>query len=228
MMRSLASCGVAAVVVATVVVLSAQSDRTTANNEPHHKRLLYTNDVRLLDVTVPAGETTADHVHEYDMATVVIGDGKARVTRNGEDISAPMTGSPGSIFITEQTGAPATYRVQNSGSTDYHILELENMREGGGWLTPPLMTAPGVTATKQSRAFTIYDGQLKADAPATHSHSWSTVLIVLSGTIENGGIGGEVPVRLQRLGQWLTFPRAINHSISAVGGDAHIIEIEAR
>src|SRR4030095_13263010 len=74
MMRLITSVGVPVLCAAAVSVLSAQSAAPPANNEPHHKRLLYTNDVRMFDVTIPPGEATADHVHEYDMATLIIGD----------------------------------------------------------------------------------------------------------------------------------------------------------
>lgn len=221
--------GVVVLYATAVSVLSAQSPRVTANNEPHHKRLLYTNDIRVFDVTIPAGDSAADHVHDYDMAAVVIGDGTARISRNGEEVSAPVTDRQGSVIISEQSGAPAIYRIQNTGNVDYHVIEVENIREGGGWLTPTLMTAPGTAVSKQSRAFTVYDVQLKAGtAPSMHAHTWSTFLILLDGSMENGGIGGEVPVHLQRFGQWLTFPRAQNHTVAALGGDAHFIEIEAR
>src|SRR5262245_22383745 len=136
MKRLIATSGLIAVWVAAASGLSAQSARMTANNEPHHKRLLYTNDVRVFDVTVPAGESVADHVHEYDMATVVIDDGPARISRNGED--APAAGR-GSVVISEQTGSPATYRIQNTGTAAYHAIEVENIREDGRWLMPALM-----------------------------------------------------------------------------------------
>ena len=46
--------------VSTVAQLAAQaqSDAVSIANEPHHKRLLYTNDLRLWDVTLPPGQST--------------------------------------------------------------------------------------------------------------------------------------------------------------------------
>jgi quercetin dioxygenase-like cupin family protein len=228
-MRLITSLGVAVLCAAAVSVLSAQSAAVPANNEPHHKRILYTNDIRMFDVTVPSGAATADHVHEYDMATLIIGDGTLRISRNGQDVAAPFPNARGSVIVTEHTGAPATYRIQNTGTTDYHVLEVENVREDGKWVTPMPWNIEGTSVLQQTRAFTIYDEHLKPDmGEVRHTHTWSTIVILVEGAFEHGGIGGEEPVRYRRPGQWVTIPRAASHTVSAVGGDAHIIEIEAR
>jgi quercetin dioxygenase-like cupin family protein len=221
---------VAVVCAAAASMVLAQSSAPPANNEPHHKRLLYTNDVRVFDVTIPPGEATSDHVHEYDMATLIVGDGTLRISRNGQDVTSPAPNARGSVIVTEHTGAPATtYRIQNSGPTAYHAIEVENMREDGKWLTPMPLDAAGTAVLQQTRAFTIYDEHLTANmGEMRHVHTWSTIIVLIDGSFENGGIGGEEPVRLMRPGQWLTLPRAQAHTVSAVGGDAHIVEIEAR
>jgi len=220
---------VAVLCAAAVSVLSAQSAPVPANNEPHHRRLLYTNDVRVFDVTIPPGETAADHVHQYDMATLIVGEGTLQVSRDGQDVAAPSPGARGSVILTEHTGAPpAMYRIRNTGTTAYHAIEMENMREDGKWLTLMPLVAPGTTVLQQTRAFTVYDEHITADmGDVRHAHTWSTIAVLLDGSFENGGIGGEEPVRLTRPGQWLTFPRAQAHTVTAVGGDAHVIEIEA-
>jgi quercetin dioxygenase-like cupin family protein len=229
MMRLISFLGVSVLCAAAVSVPSAQSAAQAANNEPHHKRLLYTNDVRIFDVTIPPGEVTADHVHEYDMAILIIGDGTLRISRNGQDVAAPAPNARGSVIVTEHTGAPATYRVQNTGTTDYHALEVENVRDDGKWLMPMPMTVEGASVLQQTRAFTIYDERLKPDmGEVRHTHTWSTIAILVDGTFEQGGIGGEEPVLLRQPGRWITLPRAASHTVKAVGGDTHIIEIEAR
>ncbi len=68
----------------SAAALVAQSAAVSITDEPHHKRLLYTNDLRLWDVTLRPGESTQPFVHEYDVASVVIGDGTLALERNGE------------------------------------------------------------------------------------------------------------------------------------------------
>jgi quercetin dioxygenase-like cupin family protein len=208
--------------------VQAQSEAASINNEPHHKRLLYTNDLRMWDVTLPPGQSTPPFRHEYDVATVVIGDGTLNIQRNGEQLSASPN-ARGSVVVGEHTGAPATYRIENSGTTEYRAFEVENMREGN-WPAAQLLTAPGSSVLKESRAFTIYDVVLKARSPEVmHDHTGATIIVLLGGTLEQAGIGGTDPVRLLQLGQWLPLPRLQPHALTPVGStDAHAIEIEVR
>jgi quercetin dioxygenase-like cupin family protein len=208
----------------------AQSDAASMNNEPHHKRLLYTNDLRLWDVTLPPGQSTPPFRHEYDVATVVVGDGTLNIQRNGEQLSARPPNARGSVIVAEHTGAPATYRIENTGTTDYRAFEIENMREGAFPAAGQPLTAPGSSVLKESRAFTVYDVVLKAGSPEVmHNHTGATVIVLLGGTLEQGGIGGTDPVRISQLGQWLPIPRFQTHALTPVGStDAHAVEIEVR
>jgi quercetin dioxygenase-like cupin family protein len=207
----------------------AQSEPVSINSEPHHKRLLYTNDLRLWDVTLPPGQSTPPFRHEYDVTTVVIGDGTLNIQRNGEQLSPPSPNARGSVIVADHTGGAATYRIENSGTTEYRALEVENMREGN-WPSAQPFAAPGSSVLKESRAFTIYDVVLKRGSPEImHNHTGATVIVLLSGTLEQAGIGGTDPVRISQLGQWLPLPRFQPHALTAVGStDAHAIEIEVR
>jgi quercetin dioxygenase-like cupin family protein len=206
-----------------------QSEPVSINNEAHHKRLLYTNELRLWDVTLPAGQSTVPFRHEYDVATVVIGEGTLNIQRNGEPLSAASPNTRGTVTVAEHTGAAATYRIENTGTADYRAFEVENMREGS-WPPAQLFTAPGSSVLKESRAFTIYDVVLKAgSAEVMHNHTGATVIVILGGTLEQAGIGGTDPVRISQLGQWLPLPRFQPHALRPVGStDAHTIEIEVR
>ena len=206
-----------------------QSEPVSINNEAHHKRLLYTNELRLWDVTLPAGQSTVPFRHEYDVATVVIGEGTLNIQRNGEPLSAASPNTRGTVTVAEHTGAAATYRIENSGTGDYRAFEVENMRDGS-WPPAQLFTAPGSSVLKESRAFTIYDVVLKAgSAEVMHNHTGATVIVILGGTLEQAGIGGTDPVRISQLGQWLPLPRFQPHALRPIGStDAHAIEIEVR
>jgi hypothetical protein len=70
------------------------------------------------------------------------------------------------------------------------------VRDDGKWLTAMPMTVEGTSVLQQTRAFTIYDEYLKPDmGEVRHTHTWSTIAVLVDGTFENGGIGGEEPVR---------------------------------
>ena len=194
------------------VGVAAQSAPVTVDKEPHHKRLLYTNDLRLWDVALPPAEATPPFVHDHDVATVVIGDGALNVQRNGEAFTPPAPNARGSVIVAEHTGNPATYRIENKGTTDYRALEIENMHD-----------------MKQSPPFAVSDLMLKvSDGAVMHQHTGAVIIVLISGTVEQDGIGGEEPVRIRQAGQWLVLPRFQGHTLAAIGGDARAIEIEVR
>jgi quercetin dioxygenase-like cupin family protein len=215
--------------IAFIPRIAAQSAAVSINNEPHHKRLLYTNDLRLWDVVLAPGQSTPPFLHEYDVATIVIGDGTLTVQRNGETEAAPSPNARGSVIVAEHTGLPATYHIENSGTTEYRAFEVENMHDAGKWAAASPFTAPGSSVLKDNRAFTVYDLTLKAgDPPAMHPHMGAVIVMLISGTLELVGIGGEEPVRIQQPGQWLVLPRFQSHTVAAIGGDTHAVEIEVR
>jgi hypothetical protein len=229
MSRFFVASGVIAIFCTGAPLAQVQSGAVSINNEPHHKRLLYTNDLRMWEVTLQPAQSTPSFIHEYDVATVVTGDGMLSIQRNGEQLSQPAPNARGSVIIAEHTGAPATYRIENNGTTEYRAFEVENMHEGVWQAVQPLR-APGSSVLKESRAFTIYDVLLKAGSPdITHQHTGSTIVVLVSGTLEQGGIGGTAPVRISQPGQWFSLPRFQAHALTPVGNsDAHAIEIEAR
>jgi quercetin dioxygenase-like cupin family protein len=229
MSRLFLACVCVAIFWASGRAVQAQSDAVSLSNEPHHKRLLYTNDLRMWEVSLPPGQSTPPFRHEYDVATVVVGDGTLNIQRNGEPLAAPSPSARGSVIVGEHTGAAATYRIENSGPTDYRAFEVENMREGN-WPPAQPTAAPGSSVLKESRAFTIYDVVLKAGSPEVmHNHTGATIIVLLGGTLEQAGIGGTDPVRLSQLGQWLPLPRFQPHALTPIGSsDTHAIEIEVR
>src|SRR5262252_3136786 len=125
--------------------VAAQSQPATA--EPHHTRLLYTNDVRVFDVMVPAGQSTGQYVYDHEVASVVIGSGQATINPAG-----------------------AMFHV-DTGAADYHAIEVENMRDDGKFLMPQMIMAAGTSVLAQSRAFTVYDIKLAAGQTTPHAHA---------------------------------------------------------
>ena len=147
----------------------------------------------------------------------------------GQDWTASRDRALGAVEINTYTGASITHKLENVGSTPYRIFTVENMRDGG-WSMPKPVQAPGTTVLMESRAFTIYDVKLGAGAMATmHVHENPAFVTVLSGVVQVQGGGGEAPFRLQEPGRWFPSSGADQpHTLTAIGGDAHVIDIEAR
>ena len=217
---------VAFVLIAGAVVVSAQ---VPLEKEPHHKVLLDTLLLRILEITVPPGETTLDHRHEYDIATVALGSASTRTKRPGEDWGAPRIRPLGSPDLVEYTGKPAVHQVENIDKTPYHLIAVENYRTGT-WPARKPIAAAATTLTKETRSFAVYDVNLTAAEPTTeHAHEVPTVAVLVSGEITNQGGNGEEPYPVRGSGKWLFIPAAQMHAMNVAGAaDAHIVEVEVR
>ena len=198
------------------------------SGEPHHRQLIYTGHVRLYEITVGRGESTLDHSHDRDMMTVSLGTPTFRTRRPGEAWSEPRSYVPGSVNIAEYTGAPAVHRMEVTGTTPYRVLAVENLRERG-WSMPRMVTGPGTSLVQQSRSFAVYDVKLGTAQPATtHTHQMPTMVILVSGIASVQGGGGESEFKLDAPGRWFASAWDQAHTLTAVGGSAHVVEVEAR
>lgn len=218
---------VALVLVAGLTVVSAQ---VPLEKEPHHKVLLDTLQLRIIEVTVPPGVTTLDHRHEYDIATVALGSASTRTKRPGEEWGAPRIRPLASPDLVEYTGKPAVHQVENIDKTPYRLIAVENYRTGTWPARPPIAAAPATTLAKETRSFAVYDVKLDAANPGTeHAHDLPTVAILVSGEITNLGVNGEEPYPMRGSGRFVLIPAAQAHTMAVAGsGAAHVVEIEVR
>jgi quercetin dioxygenase-like cupin family protein len=216
----------ALVLIAGAVIVSAQ---VPLEKEPHHKVLLDTLLLRILEITVPPGAMTLDHRHEFDIATVALGNASTRTKRPAEEWGAPRIRPLGSPDLVEYTGKPTVHMVENIDKTPYHLIAVENYRTGT-WPARKAITAPATTLAKETRSFAVYDVNLTAAEPATeHAHDVPAVVILVSGEITNQGTNGEEPYPVRGAGKWVLVPAAQTHAMQVAGsGDAHIVEVEVR
>jgi hypothetical protein len=108
------------------------------------------------------------------------------------------------------------------------VLAVENLRERG-WTTPRPVVATGTSVARQSRSFTAYEVKLNQTQPqTTHNHQVPTVVMLVSGTVRVQGGRGESEFRLDAPGRWFASSWDQPHTLLVAGGDAHVIEVEAR
>jgi hypothetical protein len=197
--------------------------------DPSHKRLLFTAHLRMFDVTVAPGGSTLDHSHDHDLVTVAVSQATLRTRASGGDWSAPRPVASGAVDVASYTGASAVHRIENVGTTPYRAFAIENLRDAK-WTTPQLITAPGAILLEQSRSFAVYDVKLNGSAPKTsHVHQMPTVVMLMAGNVEVQGGGGESVFRMETPGRWILSQWDQPHTLTLVGGgDAHVVEVEAR
>jgi hypothetical protein len=222
-------CSVAVLCGATLIAQSPAGP-VTMNNETHHERLTYMRHMRVFEVNLPAGMATADHLHDHDVATVVLGNASTRTRRVGGEWSASRMRAAGTAETTTYTGSPVTHRTENTGTSPLRLFAVENLRDSG-WTSAAPLKAPGTTLRQEDRAFAVYDVRLNAGTPRTnHTHQNPSFVFIMAGVVQVQGGGGESEFRLEKPGRW--FPSSgpdQPHTLALVGtADAHVICVEAR
>jgi quercetin dioxygenase-like cupin family protein len=208
--------------------------------EPRHRVVFENAEFRILDVHIPPGDTTLDHVHDHDVATVSMTAGTATRTQSpGQPWSQPRPPrAAGHANITEYAGKPASHRVENVGNAPYHLFAVENLRKAG-WSTSPARSALVTSVAAEGRAFRVSDVRLVRNTPQTsHAHPVPTIVVLVSGMAMSDGPDAQAkanapaPVGLKQLdrpGHWVLVPRGDTHHLVRLGtGDAHLVEIEVR
>jgi len=225
--------------VSLFVLTASVAAQVPVNNEPHHRTVFENADFRILDVRVSPGESTADHRHDHDIATVSMNTGTpTRITSGGQAQNRPPR-PLADATVTEYTGKPASHKLDNVGAVPYQLFAVENLRDAKAWAASPPVTALATTLATDGRALRIYDVKLATPvSQSTHTHAVPTVAVLISGIVMSEGPDTQAkalapaPVGLKRLdapGQWVLVPRGETHTVVRLGNvDARLLEIEVR
>ncbi|MEO8255915.1 MAG: hypothetical protein ABI868_01085 [Acidobacteriota bacterium] len=225
------------VLAATTAVIAAQ---VPLSQEPRHRVTFENVQFRILDVNVPPGDTTLEHLHEFDIATVSMTSGTdTRLQSPGQPWSPARPPRPlGDATVTEYTGKPGSHRLETLGGSAYRLFAVENLRTSG-WSTTPAASGRATKLATESRAFRIYDVRLEGErSQVMHTHAVPTIVVLISGNAMSEGpntqakANAPAPVGLKQLdqpGQWLLVPSGDTHYVVRLGtADARLVEIEVR
>jgi len=229
-------------VVATLLFAAfgaAVSAQVPVQQEPRHHVAFENGQFRILNVNVPPGDTTLDHLHEHDLVTVSMTDGtRIRLRSTGQDWTERAPRPLGDVALNDYAGKPLTHRLENVGSSAYQLFAIEQLHPSAT-SGAALATDATTSLTKESRAFRVYDVRLgKAHSQASHTHAVPTVVVLLGGKVMSEGpdtqakANAPAPVGLKQLdqpGQWLLVPAGdTHHLVRLASGDARVMEIELR
>jgi len=229
-MKTTASVCSVAILCGATLIAQSPSATVTMNNEAHHERLTYLRHMRVFEANVPPGMATADHLHDHDVTSIVLGDASTRSRGVGGEWSTPRTRTAGTAETSTYTGSPVTHRTENTGTAPLRLFVVENLRDSG-WTSLAPLTAPGTSLRQEDRSFAVYDVRLNAATPRTnHTHQNPSFVFLMAGAVQVQGGGGESEFRLEQKGRW--FPSSgpdQPHTLSLVGtADAHVVCVEAR
>ncbi|PWU00160.1 MAG: hypothetical protein C5B51_25815 [Terriglobia bacterium] len=189
--------------------------------EPRHHLEFANESLRIISPQIPPGDTTLEHLHTHDDASICIHGSEMRNKPHDGEWSKPgMVCPPGQAGLTEYTGKPRSHTVQNLGSGVYHLLLVENLRDTG-WQNNEPLHIEGTKLVRENRSFRIYETELNGSSTMTHSHEVATVVVVVSGE----AIAGER--QLSQPGRWALVPAGEKHQVTAAGS-ARVVEIEVR
>jgi quercetin dioxygenase-like cupin family protein len=225
-----------AFIITATALLSAQIPVT---QEKHHRVTFENTQLRILDVNVPTGQMSADHRHDFDIATVSMNGGtETRVQPSGQAWTTRPPRPLGDAATTEYTGKPASHRIENTGKAPYQLFAVENLRKSG-WSTAKPASGLATKLVTESRAFRIYDVRLPRETSQTsHTHAVPTIAILLGGNVMSDGPDEKAkqlapaPVGLKQLtqpGQWVFIPSGETHHLVRLNtGEARVVEIEVK
>jgi hypothetical protein len=204
------------------IIAGAAGAQVPMEQEPHHHLVFENGALRVLEPTIPAGETTLEHLHSNDAATVCISGSRMRSQRPGASWTDPgQPCKPGEVNVAEYAGKPSSHTVQNVGTNVFQLVDVENLREKDWSIYLPL-SAGATELVKQTRAFQIYEVKLDRSSPESrHIHKRPTILVLVSGDVTAG------IQRLDQPGQWLMVSGGEPHTL-ITQHDARIVEIEVR
>ena len=225
-------------ILTATAIISAQ---VPLSQEPRHRETFASAQLRILNVTIPPGDTSLDHRHDFDIATVAMSGGAStRQQATGQPWDPARTPrQPGDPNVTEYTGKPSSHRVENIGKIAYQLFAVENLRKNG-WSAAPAASGLATKMTTESRAFRVYDVRLapKGISQTSHTHAVPTIAVLVSGAVMSDGPDAQAkanapaPVGLKQLtqpGQWILVPAGDTHHVVRLGtGDARVVEIEVR
>jgi quercetin dioxygenase-like cupin family protein len=221
------------------VLTATIAAQVPVNNEAHHRTVYQNADFRILDVHVAPGESTLDHRHDHDIATVSMNAGTAtRIVTGGQAQNRPPR-PLADASITEYTGKPGSHKLDNTGTAAYQLFAVENLRDAKAWTSSPPVSALATRLATDGRAMRIYDVKLATPtSQTTHTHAVPTVAVLINGIVMSEGPDAQAkalapaPVGLKRLdspGQWVLIPRGETHTVVRLGNmDARLLEIEVR
>jgi hypothetical protein len=148
--------------------------------EPMHRLVFQSPLVRVLDVRVSAGDTTAYHVHANRLVGVAVQDVRTWSQVKGAPPS-PVKPAPATPYVFDNWSQtlPYTHRVANADTVPLHYVGAELLTRSGAD-APALPDGPNRRLTKEGPAGRVYQITL-APGLATELHTHATPGLVVQG-----------------------------------------------
>lgn len=203
------------------------------HEEPRHRLIHETPDLRVLDVQIQPGDTTLFHTHDGPITYVTIGTSSTDQMAlggawNGTRPRNPPPGRVGAVrAVQSYAQTPLTHRVTNVGGTLFRLIAVPTRRPGSD--SEATVTLPG-DVVNENRWFRHARISLAAgEESGSHTAASPTVLVLTrEGRVAIERAGGWV-TSLEMAGQTAVLDRGDRYSILNAGHEeVDVVIVEVR
>lgn len=149
------------------------------SKEPRHHNLLENEHVRLLDVHIPAGDTSAFHIHQTPSVFIILNNVKtgSEVISEEDHRNSPIPHFD-NIWFEGFYEKPRIHRVWNSDRTEFHVMDIELPNKNYKNIGPPIRQ-PAFTFLFDEKPVRAYRFSLKPSSAVFLPAMDADVLMIL-------------------------------------------------
>jgi len=204
---------------------SAQQIPVPVDQEPHHHVVLKNDDVLVMHVTLPAGESTLYHTHSRDRVSVALTSTTLAQQELGKPEGKPGPTHPGDISAITSDG-PYTHRLRNPGPATFEVVDVEFFHRPKDPTSQP--AAPVAAENPSAR---VYKWVL-APGAATPMHTHERPYVILAVTPmqlkmtapDGGSMTHEI-----KAGDFHWVDAKVTHTLANAGSaEGEVVEIELK
>jgi uncharacterized protein (DUF885 family)/mannose-6-phosphate isomerase-like protein (cupin superfamily) len=209
-------------------------------HEPHHRQLFAHGTTRILEGSVPPGDTSWYHVHAEPVLYITLSASAQRTQNLGEEWSGgrgagPAAGrgpSTGALLpairatsTTSYYDQPVTHRITNAGDRLFRFMVVTNSSAGDDTAADHSFEGKPELTNRWFRAYRIIVAPGEKTPP--HKHSAESVIVQIS---EGKGLAaGPMTWELSEQGNWAWFDSGTPHEIRNTGTvPLEVIEVDVR
>ena len=198
--------------------------------EPRHHLVLENALVRVLDVRVAPGDTTAYHVHANRNIGVVISGARTWEQFLGRAATPidSLADSVGSIFDNASASLPYTHRVGNADTAPFHYV-VAQLLTPSGVVTSALPASSGLHLDRETLGARIYRVTLApGQSTPRHRHAPPGLTVQVSpGTLRLEGAAPEGASEQPGAGAWWWRRAGTEHVLRNIGtSPVDVVEID--
>jgi hypothetical protein len=109
-----------------LVKISLAQAPVAVREEPRHHVAFQNQYLRLLDVWVPAGDTTFFHIHQIPSLFLILSKTMTASQVKGENwVQGSFTSEPGHAWYNDFKNGPLIHRVGNIDTIPFHVMDIE-------------------------------------------------------------------------------------------------------